>query len=128
MVTRVGDIVIGVALFAVLLPSQRTSGRGSAPSGTALLIAWFAAQVALTGILLAGGAFAARPRFTELNIAWITVAQDERAAGLIHLGIATVVLLLVAALPVNTSIEIRTSKTTARNIQSAAIASGLASE
>ena len=62
-------------------------------------MAWFALQAAVTGILLAGGAVAARPWFTELNIAWITVAQDERTAALIHLGIATVVLLLVSALP-----------------------------
>ena len=128
MLTRVGDIVIGVALFAALLTSRPTNDRRSTPSGTTLLMAWFAVQVGLTGVLLAGGAFAARPRFAELNIAWISIAQDERTAGLIHLGLAIVVLLLVAALPAQKSRQIRTSNTTARNIQSAAIASALVSE
>jgi hypothetical protein len=128
MVIRTGDIAIGAALFALLLPAQRSRDRGSAPSATTLLMAWFALQAAVTGILLAGGALAARPWFTELNIAWITVAQDERTAALIHLGIATIVLLLVSALPAEKSTEIRTSTTTARNILQAAIASVRASE
>jgi putative copper resistance protein D len=128
MVIRTGDIVIGAALFALLLPAQRSRDRGSAPFATTLLMAWFALQAAVTGILLAGGALAARPWFTELNIAWITVAQDERTAALIHLGIATIVLLLVSALPAEKSTEIRTSTTTARNILQAAIASVRASE
>jgi hypothetical protein len=91
-------------------------------------MAWFAVQVGLAGVLLAGGAFAARQWFTELNIAWITVAHDERTAALIHLGIATVVLVVVAALPAPKSTANRTSITTARNIHSAAIASALTSE
>jgi hypothetical protein len=128
MVTRTGDIVIGAALFALLIPAQRSRERRSAPSEMTLLMAWFALQAAVTGILLAGGGFAARPWFTELNIAWITVAQDERTAALIHLGIATVVLLMVSSLPARNSTEIRTSNTTARNIRQAAIASARASE
>jgi putative copper resistance protein D len=128
MVTRVGDIAIGTVLFLSLLPAGPASVRRAMLSPTTLLMAWFAVEVALTGILLAGGAFAARPWFTELNIAWITVGQDERTAGLIHLGIATVVLLAVAALPAPKSQGNRTSTTTARNIQTAAIASALTSE
>ncbi len=128
MLTRVGDIAIGAALFATLLPTGRSGDHGSAPSATTLLMAWFAVQAGLTGILLAGGAFVARPWFTQLNIAWITVAQDERTAGLIHLGIAIVVLLIVAALPAGKTSEIRTTNTTARNIQLAAIASARTSE
>jgi putative copper resistance protein D len=128
MLTRVGDIVIGAALFAILLPARRSADQQRAPSAMTLLLAWFAGQVALTSILLAGGAIAARPWFAELNIAWITVAADERTAGLIHLGIATGVLLVVAALSGQTSAEIRTSNTTARNIRLAAIASADASE
>jgi putative copper export protein len=127
MATRTGDIVIGAALFATLLPAQRSRGRGSAPSATTLLMAWFALQAAVTGILLAGGASVARPWFTELNIAWITVSQDERTAALIHLGIATVVLLVVSSLPAEKP-AIRTSDATARNILQAAIASARVSE
>jgi putative copper resistance protein D len=128
MLFRVSDIVIGTALFAILLPAPRSTDRQRAPSAMTLLMAWFAGQVALTGVLLAGGAIAVRPWFAELNIAWITVASDERTAALIHLGIATGVLLVVAALSGQTSGEIRTSNTTARNIRLAAIASANASE
>ena len=101
MTARFTDIAVGTLLFAAILrPARQAPGRSAtASSGTALLMAWFAVQVALSGVLLAGGAFAARPWFTELNIAWITVAQDERTAALIHLGIAIGMLLLVAALP-----------------------------
>ena len=101
MVTRLADIVSGTALFAVLLASGRSDRRADGQPTTSAMtvpIAWFATQAVLTAVL-AGGAIAARPWFSELNLAWIGVAQDERTAALIHLGVAIATLLLVAALP-----------------------------
>lgn len=103
MAVRIIDIAVGTALFACLLPSpprtETGTGRGVSPSPTALLMAWFAVEAVVSAALLFGGGAAARPWFTELNLAWITVGQDERAAAVAHLGIAIVILLLVTALP-----------------------------
>jgi hypothetical protein len=89
--TRLGDIAVGTALFAALsVPagaaqsSRRTAGR------LGWLAGWFAGQAAITGLLLSGGA-AAREWFSLLNIAWITVSQDEQTAALIRFGVAVAV-------------------------------------
>ena len=101
MATRVGDIVIGTALFTVLLASSRparaTDRRTASP--IRLLFGWFAIQIGIAAALLFGGAAAARPWFSQLNLAWISVADDEQKAAIAHFGIAIGVLLLAAALP-----------------------------
>lgn len=102
MTVRVGDILVGTAVFTVLLtPSQRrgASGERTSPSSIALLMAWFAIEIGIAAALLFGGAASARPWFSQLNLAWIEIAHNERTAAILHLAIAIAVLLLVAAVP-----------------------------
>jgi len=83
--TRLGDIAVGTVLFSALLPTGRSVVRAERPAGgLRWLIVWLAGETALTWLLFMGGAAAARPWFLELNIAWITVAQDEQTAALIR--------------------------------------------
>ncbi|MET0966367.1 MAG: cytochrome c oxidase assembly protein, partial [Nakamurella sp.] len=96
MVTRLGDVAVGVALFAVLLPFRAAASTDHSAGSFRWLILWFAGEAVLTWILVAGGAAAARPWFTQLNIAWITVAQDEQTAATLRFGVVVVVFIVVA--------------------------------
>jgi putative copper export protein len=100
MIVRIADIVVGTALFTALLSADRRArpGRRRPPSPTVVLMGWFAVQLGVAGALLSGGASAVRPWFSQLNLAWIDVAQDERTAALLHLGVAISVLMVAAAL------------------------------
>jgi NADH:ubiquinone oxidoreductase subunit H len=60
-------------------------------------MAWFVGEVILTGLLLVGGAAAARPWFAQLNIAWITTAQDEQTAAMLRLAVALLVFVIAIA-------------------------------
>ena len=102
VVARIGDIIVGTALFTVLLTNNQAAkpaARPSQPSAMVLLMAWFVVHIGIAAALLFGGAAAARPWFGRLNLAWIEIAHDERMAAMLHLGVAIAVLLLAAALP-----------------------------
>lgn len=102
MVVRIGDIMVGTALFTVLLTNRQAAkpaARPPQPSAIVLLMAWFVVQIGIAAALLFGGAASARPWFGQLNLAWIEIAHDERMAAMLHLGVAIAVLLLAAALP-----------------------------
>lgn len=107
MTVKIGDIVVGTAFFLVVLTnaaSPKTAERRR-PSSTVLLMAWFAVEIGISVALLFDGAAPARSWFTQLNLAWITVAQDERTAALTHIVIAMAVLLLAAAMPTGKAIS-----------------------
>ena len=108
MVSRLGDIAVGTLLFAVVLPSSEAVASRRATGRMRWLIGWFAGQALLSWLLLVGGAAAARPWFVELNIAWITVPQDEQTAAVLRVVVAVVVLAVAAT---KISLTARTTRT-----------------
>jgi putative copper resistance protein D len=96
MFTRLGDVAVGVALFAVLLPTRSAAVTDHSAGRFRWLIFFLAGETALTWILAAGGAAASRPWFAQLNIAWITAAQDERTAATLRFAVVVLVFVVVA--------------------------------
>jgi hypothetical protein len=104
MVTRLGDIAVGTALFGtVLFASALPTAKPVADDGRRTagayrwLILWFTGEAVLTGLLMSGGAAAARPWFTQLNIAWITTSQDEQTAAMLRLAVVLLVFVVACA-------------------------------
>lgn len=67
-----------------------------------LAAAWFGFQFGFSAALLAGAATFARPWFTELNLAWITLTDDETTAAIVH-SVGAIVVLVVTTVAIDRS-------------------------